>query len=100
MPSSSICTAVASWAGAVSDRMKKDLAIRALDMAARLRQLPEACIFHSDRGQYCSYDHQKKLQAYGLRPSRSGKPSILAAAEAAGFRLAAVDRPKPRHSRR
>jgi len=72
--------------------MKKDLA---LDMAARLRQLPEACIFHSDRGQYCSYDHQKKLQAYGLRPSRSGKPSILAAAEAAGFRLAAVDRPKP-----
>jgi transposase InsO family protein len=32
------------------------------------------CIFHSDRGsQYCSYDYQKKLQAYGLRPSMSGK---------------------------
>jgi monoamine oxidase len=29
---------------------------------------------HSDRGsQYCSYDYQKKLQAYGLRPSMSGK---------------------------
>jgi transposase InsO family protein len=23
--------------------------------------------------QYCSYDYQKKLQAYGLRPSMSGK---------------------------
>ncbi len=25
------------------------------------------------RSQYCSYDYQKKLQAYGLRPSMSGK---------------------------
>ena len=39
---------VVGWA--VSDRMKKDLAIRALDMAVRLRQPPEGCIFHSDRG--------------------------------------------------
>ena len=46
--------------------MKKHLAIRALDMAVRLRQPPEGCFFHSDRGsQYCSYDYQKKLQAYG-----------------------------------
>ena len=44
-------------------------------MAVRLRQPPEGCFFfHSDRGsQYCSYDYQKKLQAYGLRPSMSGK---------------------------
>lgn len=63
---------VIGWA--VSDRMKKDLAIRALDMALNLRQPAEGCIFHSDRGsQYCSYDYQKKLQAYGLRPSMSGK---------------------------
>tara|TARA_R110000850_G_scaffold38800_27_gene100999 strand:+ start:6783 stop:7640 length:858 start_codon:yes stop_codon:yes gene_type:complete len=63
---------VIGWA--VSDRMKKDLAIRALDMAVNLRQPAEGCIFHSDRGsQYCSYDYQKKLQAYGLRPSMSGK---------------------------
>jgi putative transposase len=63
---------VVGWA--VSDRMKKDLAIRALDMAVRLRQPLEGCLFHSDRGsQYCSYDYQKKLQAYGLRPSMSGK---------------------------
>jgi len=33
-----------------------------------------AASLHSDRGsQYCSYDYQKKLQAYGLRPSMSGK---------------------------
>jgi transposase InsO family protein len=39
-------------------------------MAVRLRQPPEGCLFHSDRGsQYCSYDYQKKLQAYGLRPA-------------------------------
>ncbi|PKP98566.1 MAG: IS3 family transposase, partial [Alphaproteobacteria bacterium HGW-Alphaproteobacteria-15] len=63
---------VVGWA--VSDRMKKDLAIRALDMAVRLRNPPLGCMFHSDRGsQYCSYDYQKKLQAYGLRPSMSGK---------------------------
>ena len=42
--------------------------------AKRLRQPPKGCLFHSDRGsQYCSYDYQKKLQAYGLRPSMSGK---------------------------
>ena len=47
---------VVGWA--VSDRMKKDLAIRALDMAVRLRQPPEGCLFHSDRGSlYCSYDY-------------------------------------------
>ncbi|MBB5720390.1 transposase InsO family protein [Stakelama sediminis] len=63
---------VVGWA--VSDRMKKDLAIRALDMAVRLRNPPRGCIFHSDRGsQYCSYEYQKKLQAHGLCPSMSGK---------------------------
>ena len=63
---------VVGWAA--SDRMKKDLAIRALDMAVRLRNPSKGCIFHSDRGsQYCSYDYQKKLQTYGLRPSMSGK---------------------------
>jgi putative transposase len=54
--------------------MKKDLAIRALDMAVRLGKPPQGCLFHSDRGsQYCSYDYQKKLQAYSLRPSMNGK---------------------------
>ena len=63
---------VVGWA--VSDRMKQDLAIQALDMAVRLRNPPEGCIFHSDRGsQYCAYDYQKRLQKYKLTPSMSGK---------------------------
>jgi putative transposase len=54
--------------------MKKDLAIRALDMAVRSRQPQAGCLFHSVRGsQYCSYDYQKKPQAHGLRPSMSSK---------------------------
>ncbi|KPH88033.1 integrase [Komagataeibacter intermedius AF2] len=58
----------------VSDRMKKDLAIRALDMAVRLRDPAPGCFFHSDRGnQYGSHDFQKKLLAHGLLASMSGK---------------------------
>ncbi len=63
---------VIGWA--VSDRMKQDLAIRALDMAVNLRRPPKGCILHSDRGsQYAAYDYQKKLQKYELVPSMSGK---------------------------
>ena len=62
---------VVGWA--VSDRMQQDLAIRAPDLAANLRQPPEGCIFHADRGsQYCAYDYQKRLQKYELKPSMSG----------------------------
>ena len=44
---------IIGWA--VSNRMKRDLAIRALKMAIALRSPPRGCIFHSDRGsQYCS----------------------------------------------
>ena len=39
---------VIGWS--VSNRMKRDLAIRALDMAVTLRQPPEGCIHHTDRG--------------------------------------------------
>jgi putative transposase len=54
--------------------MRKDLAIWPLEMAVQLREPSEGCLFHLDRGsQYCSYDYQKKLQAYCLRPSMSGK---------------------------
>jgi transposase InsO family protein len=63
---------VVGWA--VSDRMKRYLPIRALDMAVRLRNPPPGCLFQSDRGsQYCSYAYQQKLQAHRLRPSMSGK---------------------------
>jgi putative transposase len=39
---------VIGWA--VSNRMKKDLAIRALQMAINLRRPPPGCIHHTDRG--------------------------------------------------
>ncbi|MBL1419487.1 MAG: IS3 family transposase, partial [Alphaproteobacteria bacterium] len=63
---------VIGWS--VSNRMKKDLAIRALDMATALRRPPKGCIHHSDRGsQYCSHDYQKRLREVGFEISMSGK---------------------------
>jgi len=63
---------VIGWAA--SNRMKRDLAIRALKMAIALRQPPRACIHHTDRGsQYCSHDYQKILRQYGFQVSMSGK---------------------------
>jgi len=59
---------------AVSNRMKRDLAIRALNMAIALRRPPKGCIHHSDRGsQYCSHDYQKILRQHGFKVSMSGK---------------------------
>ena len=56
---------VIGWA--VSNRMKRDLAVRALKMAVALRQPPKGCIHHTDRGsQYCSHDYQKLLRQHGL----------------------------------
>ena len=63
---------VIGWA--VSNRMKRDLAIRALDMAVALRQPLEGCIHHTDRGaQYCSNDYQRRLSKHGFKVSMSGK---------------------------
>jgi len=63
---------IVGWA--VSNRMKRDLAIRALDMAITLRRPPKGCIHHSDRGaQYCSNDYQRLLKKYGFKVSMSGK---------------------------
>jgi len=63
---------VIGWA--VSNRMKRDLAIRALKMAIALRSPPRGCIFHSDRGsQYCSHDYQKILREHGFKVPMSGK---------------------------
>ena len=39
---------IIGWA--VSNRMKRDLAIRAPDMAVALRRPPKGCIHHTDRG--------------------------------------------------
>jgi putative transposase len=63
---------VIGWA--VSNRMKRDLAIRALKMAIAFRQPPKGCIHHTDRGsQYCSHDYQKILRQNGFNVSMSGK---------------------------
>ena len=63
---------VIGWA--VSDRLKKGLAIRALEMAIAHRKPPIGCIHHSDRGsQYCSHDYRKLLTKHGFKASMSGK---------------------------
>ena len=63
---------VIGWA--VSNRMKRDLAIRALKMAIAFRQPHKGCIHHTDRGsQYCSHDYQKILRQHGFKVSMSGK---------------------------
>ncbi len=63
---------VIGWA--VSDRMKRDLAIRALQMAINLRQPPPGCIHRTDRGsQYCSHDYQTILRRHHFEVSMSGK---------------------------
>ena len=57
---------VIGWA--VSNRMKRDLAIRALKMAIAFRAPPKGCIHHTDRGsQYCSHDYQKILRQNGFK---------------------------------
>ena len=75
---------VVGWA--VSNRMNRDLAIRALQMAINLRQPPKGCIHHSDRGsQYCSHDYQKILRQNGFKVSMSGKGNCYDNAEVETF---------------
>ncbi len=63
---------IIGWA--VSDRLKKDLALTALRRAIAIRRPPKGVIHHSDRGsQYCSDDYQKLLARYGFIGSMSGK---------------------------
>jgi putative transposase len=63
---------VVGWA--VSDRMKKDLAIKALLRAIAIRRPEPGLIHHSDRGsQYCSDEYQKVLKNHGMEVSMSGK---------------------------
>jgi len=63
---------VIGWA--VSNRIKRDLAIRALNMAIAFRAPPKGCIHHTDRGsRYCSHDYQNILRQHGFKVSMSGK---------------------------
>ncbi len=62
----------------VSNRTKRDLAIRALKMAIAVRAPPKGCIHHTDRGsQYCSHDYQEILRQHGFRTSRSSKGNFF-----------------------
>lgn len=59
---------------AVSNRMNRELAIRALDMPVALRQPPEGCILHLYReSQYYSNEYQLRLSKDGFKVSVSGK---------------------------
>ncbi|VAX05972.1 Mobile element protein [hydrothermal vent metagenome] len=63
---------IVGWA--VSDRMKRDLALKALQMAITLRQPKPGLIHHSDRGsQYCATQYQMLLKRHGMIASMSGK---------------------------
>ena len=62
---------VVGWA--VSNRMKQDLALQALNRAIALRKPPPGCIHHTDRGaQYCAHGYQKLLRQHGFEVSMSG----------------------------
>lgn len=63
---------VVGWA--VNDRMKRDLAITALQRAIAVRRPAAGLIHHSDRGsQYFSDDYQKILKDNGMKISMSGR---------------------------
>ena len=63
---------VIGWA--VSNRLKRDLALSALNNAVALRTPPQGCIHHTDRGsQYCSNDYQNRLRELGFKASMSGR---------------------------
>ena len=54
---------VVGWA--VSNRMKRDLAIRALKMAIAFRQPPKDCIHHTDRGSQGGFNRSSQHPILG-----------------------------------
>ena len=63
---------IVGWA--MSDRMKRGLAMDALQRAITLRRPPPGLIHHSDRGsQYCSDDYRRLVAASGFIASMSGR---------------------------
>ena len=63
---------IVGWA--MSDRMKKGLAMEALRRAITLRKPPPGLIHHSDRGsQYCSGDYRRLVADHGFIASMSGR---------------------------
>lgn len=67
---------IVGWA--TSDRLKRDLAITALQRAIATRQPPTGIIHHSERGsQHCSYDYRKLLTEHGMHSSLGYKSPII-----------------------
>ena len=63
---------IVGWA--MSDRMKRGLAMQALQRAITVRTPPRGLIHHSDRGsQYFSADYLRMLDHHGLVASMSGR---------------------------
>ena len=63
---------IVGWS--ISDRMKRGLAIQALQRAITLRQPAAGLIHHSDRGsQYCSADYRGLVAAHAFTASMSGR---------------------------
>ena len=63
---------IVGWS--ISDRMKKGLAIEALQRAISLRNPAPGLIHHSDRGsQYCAGAYRKLLEGHGFVASMSGR---------------------------
>ena len=61
---------VVGWA--VSNRLKQDLALLALNRAVALRNPSAGLIHHTDRGsQYCSHDYQKSYASLTSKPPLS-----------------------------
>jgi putative transposase len=58
----------------LSESLKAEGAIRALQMAIRHEELQPDLIHHSDRGlQYCSHKYQDLLSAHRIQPSVTEK---------------------------
>ena len=63
---------IVGWA--IRNRIKRDLALRALNMAIAIRRPPPACIHHTGRGsQYRAHNDQKLLRKQGVNISMSSK---------------------------
>lgn len=75
---------VVGWS--LSQRMTKDLVIKALRLAVGRRDTEAGLIFHSDRGsQYASADYQRVLKAHGFACSMSRRGNCWDNAVAESF---------------
>ena len=89
---------IVGWA--MSDRMKRSLALSALQRAIILRRPPPGLIHHSDRGsQYCSYDYRRLVAASGFVASKSGRGNCYDVVPEARSTAAPRSRPCSRRSK-